>query len=149
MDLLGLLNGGDLAGANGPDGLVSNDNLGPVRDLGLESLELLANNLNGLAALALLKRLAAAPDDANAVFNGVLGLGGDGLVRLAEDGAAFRVAEDGPADLAVDELGDGQFTGKGTVGLVKDVLGSDANFGTEVLPDKGKVDGAGGDDDLC
>lgn len=149
MDLLGLLGGGDLAGANGPDGLVGDDNLGPVGDLGLEGLELLADDLDGLAGLALLEGLAAAPDDADTVLDGVGGLGGDNLVALAEDGAALRVAEDGPVDLAVEELGDGQLTSEGAVGLVKDVLGGDANLGAEALADEGQVDGAGGDDDLC
>ena len=149
VNLLGLLSGGNLAGANGPDGLVGNDNLGPVADLGLEGLELLADDLDGLARLALLEGLTAAPDDADAVVGGVLGLGGDELVGLLEDGAALGVAQDGPVDLAVDELGDGQLAGEGTVGLVVDVLGGDANFGAEVLANKDQVDGAGGDDDLC
>lgn len=149
VDLLGLLGGGDLAGANGPDGLVGNDNLGPVGDLGLEGSELLADDLDGLAGLALLEGLAAAPDDADAVLGGVLGLVGDDLVGLLEDGAALRVAEDGPVDLAVEELRDGQLAGEGAVGLVKDVLGSDTNLGAQGVADEDQVDGAGGDDDLC
>lgn len=148
MNLLGLLRGGDLAGANSPDGLIGNDNLGPFGGLGLEGLELLADDLNGFAGLALLERLAAAPNDADAVFGGVLGLGGDELVGLLENGAALRVAEDGPVNLAVEELRDGELSGEGAVGLVVDVLGGNANLGAEGVADEDQVDGAGRDNDL-
>lgn len=92
VDLLGLLCGSDLASANGPDGLVGDNHLGPVGDLGLEGLELLAHNLNGLATLTLLQALTAAPNNTNAVLGGVLGLGCDNIVRLPEDSAALGVA---------------------------------------------------------
>lgn len=150
MDLLGLLGGGDLAGANGPDGLVGNDDLAPVADLLLEGGELVGNDLEGLAGLALLEGLAAAPDDADAVLDGVLGLGGDGLVRLLEDGAALRVAQDGPVDVGVLELLDGDLTGEGTVGLVVDVLGSDLDgLLLQVLTDGQEVEGGRSNDGLC
>ncbi len=57
VDLLGLLNGSNLAGANGPDGLVGNDNVLPVSlagKLGLQLAELLLDDGNGLARLTLL-----------------------------------------------------------------------------------------------
>lgn len=149
VHILGLLRGGDLAGANGPDGLVGDDDAGPVADLGLEGGELLADDGNGLAGLALLERLAAAPDDADAVLGGVLCLGGDELVGLLENGAALRVAEDGPVDLGVEELRDGQLASEGAVGLVVDVLGGDANLRSEAVADEDQVDGTRGDDDLC
>lgn len=148
MDLLGLLGGGDLAGANGPDGLVGDDDLGPVGDLSLEGGELLADDLDGLAGLTLLQRLAAAPDDAQAVLGGVLGLEGDHLVALAEDGAALGVAQDGPGDAAVLELGDGDFAREGAVGLVEDVLGGNLNARAEALADEEEVQVGGRDDDL-
>lgn len=150
MDLLGLLGGGDLAGANGPDGLVGNDDLAPVADLLLEGGELVGNDLEGLAGLALLQGLAAAPDDADAVLDGVLGLGGDGLVRLLEDGAALRVAQDGPVDVGVLELLDGDLTGEGTVGLVVDVLGSDLDgLLLQVLTDGQEVESGRSNDGFC
>lgn len=148
VDLLGLLGGGDLAGADGPDGLVGDDNLGPVRDLGLEGGELLADDLDGLAGLALLQGLAAAPDDAQAVLGCVLGLAGDHLVALAEDGAALGVAQDGPVDAAVLELRDGDFAGEGAVGLVVDVLGGDLNAGAEAFADEEEIQVGGRDDNL-
>lgn len=106
MNLLCLLGGGNLAGANGPDGLVGNDDLGPVTgaNLGLESVQLLGDDRDGGAGLTLLERLAAAPDDADAVVGGVLGLGGNNLVGLAQDGPSLAVTQDGPGDVAVKEL---------------------------------------------
>lgn len=148
VHVLGLLGGGDLAGADGPDGLVGDDDLAPVGVLGLEGVELLGDDADGVASLALLEALAAAPDHAEAVVGGVLGLGGDNLVRLAEDGAALRVAEDGPSDVAVLELGDGDLAGEGTVGLVEDVLGGNLNLLPEVLAGGEQVQGWGGDDNL-
>lgn len=82
------------------------------------------------------------------MVEGVLGLGGDDGVRLAEQGAALRVAEDGPGDVAVAQLVDRDLTGKGAVGLVVDVLGGDLDLGLEALADQQQVQGRGGDDDV-
>jgi hypothetical protein len=149
VDVLGLGGGGDLAGADGPDGLVGDDDLGPVGELGLERGELLADDVDGGAGLALLEALAAAPDDADAVVGGVLGLGGDDLVGLAEDGTALRVAEDGPVDAGVLELGDGDLASEGAAGLVEDVLGGDGDLLAEELAGGEEVERGRGDDDLC
>ena len=148
MHVLGLLGGGDLAGANGPDGLISDDDLAPVRDLGLERLKLLGDDVDGLAGLALLQALAAAPDDANVVLGSELGLGGDNIIRLVQDGAALRVTEDGPCDAKVLELGDRGLASEGTVRLVEDVLGSYLEARSEVLASVGQVGGRGRNDDL-
>lgn len=148
MDLLGLLSGGNLASANGPDGLVGDDDVGPVGDLGLERLDLGRDKLNGLASLTGLEGLAAAPDDLEAVLGSVLGLGGDDLVRLADDGSALGVAEDGPVDLTVLELGDGDLASESTVGLVVDVLGGNLDILAESVADERKVEGRRRDNDL-
>lgn len=148
VNLLSLLGGGNLAGTNGPDGLVGDDNLGPVRDLGLEGGELFGDDGDGVAGLTLLEALTAAPDDAEAVGGGILGLGGNNLVRLAEDGTALRVSEDGPVDLGVGELGNGKLTSEGTIGLVVDVLGGDFDLGANLLTDRDEVESAGSNDDL-
>lgn len=148
VNLLSLLGGGNLAGANGPDGLVGNDNLGPVGDLGLEGGELLGDNSDGVARLTLLEALTAAPDDAEAVGGGILGLGGNNLVRLAEDGTALRVTEDGPVDLGVGELSNGKLTSESTVGLIVDVLGGDFDLGTNLLADRNEVESTRSNDDL-
>lgn len=133
--LLSLLGGSNLSGANGPDGLVGNDDLAPVGDVALEALELLSDDLDGLASLTLLEALAAAPDDADAVLGSVLGLEGDGLVGLLEDGAALGVTEDGPVDGEILELLDGDLASVGTVGLVVDVLSGNLDVVLDVLAD--------------
>lgn len=149
VDLLGLVGGGDLSGADGPDGFVGDDDVGPVGELGLEGGELLADDVDGGAGLALLEALAAAPDDADAVVGGVLCLGGDGLVGLGEEGAALRVAEDGPGDAGVLELADADLAGEGAVGLVEDVLGGDLDVLAKEVAGEEEVEGGRGDDDLC
>jgi hypothetical protein len=148
VDLLGLLSGSNLASANGPDGLVGDDNVGPVGDLRLEGLDLSRDELNGLASLTGLEGLAAAPDDLEAVLGSVLGLGGDDLVRLADDGSALRVTENSPVDLAVLELGDGDLASESTVGLVVDVLSGNLDVLAESLADEGEVESRRGDNDL-
>lgn len=151
MDLLRLLGGGDLAGANSPDGLVGNNNVGPL--LGADSLsdgtELCGDDGDGLALLALLEGLAAAKDDADALVEGVLGLGGDELVGLLEDDTALRVADQGPADVGVLELGGGDLAGEGALVLVVDVLGGDLDLLAELRACEKEVDGRRGDNDLC
>jgi hypothetical protein len=148
VDLLGLLSGGNLASANGPDGLVGNDNVRPVGDLRLERLDLSRDELDGLVGLTGLEGLAAAPDDLEAVLGGVLCLGGDDLVRLIEDGSALRVSEDGPVDVEVLELRDRDLAGESTVGLVEDVLGGDLNLLAEGLADEREVESGRRNNDL-
>lgn len=139
MDLLGLLGGGDLAGADGPDGLVGDDDLAPVGDLGLQGGELGGDDVEGLAGLALVQALAATPYDADAVLGGVLGLGGHDLVALAEDRSPLRVAQDGPVDAAVLEVLDRDLAGEGAVWLVEDVLGGDADVLLDLLTDEEEI----------
>lgn len=151
VNLLCLLGSGNLASADGPDGLVGNDNLGPVTgaNLGLEGVQLLGDDRDGRAGLTLLERLAAAPDDADAVVGSVLGLGSDNLVRLAENGPSLAVTQDRPGDVAVKELRDGQLTSEGTVGLVVDVLRGDGDLLAQRLTDGDEVEGWWGNNDLC
>lgn len=56
MNLLGLLGGSNLAGTDGPDRLVGNDNLSPLLfgELLGGSIELTGDNVDGLVGLALL-----------------------------------------------------------------------------------------------
>lgn len=132
-----------------PDGLVGDDNLAPVLDLVRNSLELLGDDVDGGAGLPLLEALATAQDDANAAVERGLGLAGNECVVLLQDGAALRVAEDGPCDAAVLELLGGDLTGEGTVGLVVDVLGGDLEALAEVLAGQEEVERGGSNDDLC
>lgn len=166
VDFLRLLCGGDLAGANGPgvrvsqvemqcangdspDGLVGDDNLAPVVDLVRNSLELLGDDVNSGAGLPLLEALAAAQNNADAAVERGLGLAGHERVVLVQDGAALRVAEDGPCDAAILELLGGDLTGEGTVGLVVDVLRGDLNVLAQLLAGWEEVERGGSNDDLC
>lgn len=151
VDLLCLLSRGDLASADGPDGLVGNDDLGPVAgaNFGLEGVQLLGDDSDSRAGLALLERLTTAPDDADAVVDRVFGLGGDSLVRLAQDRPSLAVAKNSPLDAAVEQLRDGDLTGEGTVRLVVDVLRSNFDLLAQLLADEVEVQSCGRDNDLC
>lgn len=170
MNLLGLLGGCDLAGADGPvisplafgqisqckrngtvvpDRLISNDNLAPVLHLVRDGLELRGDNLNRLVRLPLLQALAAAQNHAEAAVQGCLGLGRNECVVLLQDHAALRVAEDGPCDAAILELLRRDLAGEGAAGLVEDVLGSDLEALAQVLAGEEEVERWRSDDDLC
>jgi hypothetical protein len=58
------------------------------------------------------------------------------------------VPEDRPRDVAVFELGDGDFAGEGAVGAVEDVLGCDFDARAQVLAGQEEVEGGWGDDDF-
>lgn len=58
------------------------------------------------------------------------------------------MSEDGPGDVAVLELVDGDLAGEGAVGLVEDVLGGDFDALAEVLAGDEQVEGWRGDDDF-
>ena len=149
MHLLGLLAGGDLAGADGPDGLVGDDDLGPVLDLVSDGVELADDDVDGLVGLALLERLADAEDDREILGECGGGLLGDVGVRLAKEGAALRVTEDDPGDGGVLDLRDRDLTGEGTRGLVVGVLGRNGDLGAlELLLNGQEVERGGSDDDF-
>jgi hypothetical protein len=133
---------------NAPDGLVSNDNLAPVLDLVRNSLELLGNNADGLARLTLLQALAAAQNHTKTVVGGCLCLVGNEVVVLLEDLATLRVSDQGPGDAAVLELLSRDLAGKGSVGLVEDVLRCDLEALAEVLACEEEVEGWWCDNDL-
>lgn len=70
------------------------------------------------------------------------------LVGLLQDDTALAVANDNPVNLGVLQLLDADLAGEGTVGLVEDVLGSDADLGVGQAAGEGEVEGGGRDDDL-
>lgn len=149
VHLLGLLSGSDLAGTDGPDGLVCNNNLAPVLDLVGDSLELGGDDLDGLVGLTLLEGLTAAKNDSETAVDCRLGLAGDEVVGLLEDYTALAVADEGPGDVGVLELLGGDFTSEGSVGLVEDVLGGDLEARAEVLTGEEEVEEGRCNDDLC
>ena len=149
VNLLGLLSAGDLAGADGPDGLVGNDDLAPVLDLLGDSAELVGNDVDGLVGLSLLEGLANAENNTESVVESGLGLGGNEVVGLLEDDTTLGVTGQSPGDVGLLELAGRDLTGEGTVGLVEDVLSSDLETGAEVLTGEEKVEGRRGNNDLC
>jgi hypothetical protein len=147
VNLLRLLGGSDLAGADGPDGLVGDDDLAPVLHLLADGRELVDDDFHGLVGLALLESLANAEDDVDASVESGLGLVGDESVALLEDYAALAVADQSPGDVGVLELRGGDLAGESTVGLVEDVLGGDLDALAGVLAGEEEVEGGWGDDD--
>lgn len=77
MNLLGLLSSSNLASTNGPNRLVSNNNLRPVLDLLLDSLQLGCDHIDSLVALPLFEALTTAEDNANAAIQSSLRLRGN------------------------------------------------------------------------
>ena len=70
------------------------------------------------------------------------------IVGLFQNHTALAVANDNPVDLGILELLDTDLTSEGTIGLVENVLGSDADLGVGKATGEGEVQGGRGDDDL-
>lgn len=165
MDLLCLLGGGDLAGADSPslrldeaelrqatrklpDRLVGDDDLGPVVDLVRNSLELVGDHLDGLVCLTLLQAFSAAQNDTKATVESRLGLARDKCIVFLEDDPTLRVADESPCNTALLQLLRGNFASESAVGLVEDILGSDFDTLAEMLAGEEKVERWRGDDNL-
>lgn len=58
------------------------------------------------------------------------------------------MANDNPVNLGVLQLLDADLAGESTVGLVEDVLGSNADLGVGQAAGEGEIEGGGRDDDL-
>lgn len=58
------------------------------------------------------------------------------------------MTDNNPVDLGIAELLDADLAGESTVGLVEDVLGSNANLGVGQAAGEGEVEGGRRDDDL-
>ncbi|EPY42088.1 triosephosphate isomerase (TIM) [Angomonas deanei] len=147
VHLLRLLGGGDLAGADGPDGLVGEHNLAPglLGELGGDRLDLSEDHLRGLARLALLQGLANAGDHVETLLVGIQRLLGHNLVGLPVVLTALGVAEDEPVNVKVLEDGHADLTGEGAA-LRDGVLGGDHELGVgEGALHEGDVDEGGGD----
>jgi len=147
--LLGLLGGSGLASADGPDGLVSDNDLGPVLDVLADGSELSGVDLVGLVGLSLVELLADAGHHVEAVLEGELGLQGNDVVGLAEDVAALGVAEDDPVDGGVDGHLGGELTGLGTVVVEGSILSGHLHVGAgKGLLHGGDVELGGGHNNL-
>lgn len=70
------------------------------------------------------------------------------LVGLLQDDTALAVANDNPVNLGVLQLLNADLAGESTVGLVEDVLGSNADLGVGQAAGESEVEGGRRDDDL-
>jgi hypothetical protein len=68
LSFLSLFWSGYLSGADGPDGLVSDDNFAPIVNRALAGVHLSLNHGIGGASLSFLKFLANAQDDVKTLF---------------------------------------------------------------------------------
>ena len=131
MGLLGDGGGSDLAGTDGPDGLVGDHDGAPVLNGLLDGIELSLQNIVRLTSFTLLNSLTNAKDGLEA---GSLRLGdllGDDIIGLAEELSALGVANEGPLEAEVNDLLGTDLTGEGTVTLGADVLRADEDVGVE------------------
>ena len=133
MNLLCLLGASNLSGTNSPDRLVGNDDLGPVRNLISNGLQLGSDNVDGLVGFSLFQALSNAQNDTDISGKGGLRLGCNECIILAENSTTFGVADESPFDVAVLELVNRDFASEGPIGLIKDVLRSDLKSGVEML----------------
>ena len=129
MHLLRLQRRGDLAGTDRPDGLVGDNDLFDVsrREAGQRAANLRGDDGVGAATLALLERFADADDRRETGDQRRLRLGVDDRVGLAEERAAFGVAEDHILAAQINEHRRGHFAGEGAARLVVHVLAAEGD----------------------
>ena len=139
MHFLRLLGGGNLAGADGPHGLVGDDHarrevLAHAFEAGFE---LGLHNLEGLLALALGKGFANTEDRLELALEGGEHLLVDEGVGLLEIRAALAVAENDVVGEDRTKHADGDLAGVGAAGLGMHVLGAELDDGAvEGLADR-------------
>ena len=149
VSLLSLLWRGSDSSADGPDWLVSNDDLAPVLDLLADGSELSGVDLVGPARLTLVELLTDASNDLEVIVEGHLDLLGDSLVGLAEDVTALTVSEDDPVEASVLEHGGTGLTSEGTIAVDGAVLGGNLhNRALEGLLGSGDVHEVWCNDDI-
>lgn len=143
-----LVGSGSLAGANGPDGLVGHHHVLPVLDLLGVGAHLAGHHLVGLAGFSLLQGLANAGNDLESLVQGVLGLLGDQLIGLLEDGATLRVTQDDPISSDVLQHGGRDLAGEGTLLHLVGVLAGQTHLAGQQIAGVHQVDGGAADDHL-
>ncbi len=113
---LRLLRRRGLAGADGPDGLVGDDDLADAVAVDVDhGGQLALDDFFGLPGFALCQRFADADDGRDAVRQRGGGLGGHQLVGLAVVLAALRMADDGVAHAEVLQHGRRLLAGEGAL----------------------------------
>ena len=110
MGLLGHLGGCGFSSADGPHGLVGNDDAVPVRDGGEEGVELGLEDVIGGAGLAVLEGLTDADDGVEASILSLLDLLRNTFISLLEKLPTLRVSNNAPPKLEVLDLVSGDLT---------------------------------------
>ena len=124
VGLLGHLGGGGFSSADGPHGLVSNDDAVPVRDGGKESVELSLEDVVGRSGLTVLEGLSDADNGVEASILSLLDLLGDAIVGLVEKLSTLGVSNNAPSEFEVLDLVSGDLSGVRAHLVGGDVLGS-------------------------
>ena len=150
VGLLSLLWGSDLTGTDGPDWLVSNDDIAPMSNSELisNSLKLSSVNNVGLSGLSLLELLSNANHDVHSVINGDLGLDGNILIGLTKERSSFGVTGEGPLDTNIGELISGDISSESTSSILRHILGRDLDILLNHGLNSGEMDISWGDNDL-
>ena len=148
MGLLGDLGSGSLAGTNGPDGLVGDDDVGPLVDGCLDGIKLSLEHIVGLVFVSLLKSLTNAKDGLKTSGLSLSDLLGDDFIILTEELSALGVANESPLKAEVDDLLGTDLASEGTVALGADVLGRHEHIRVEHGLSGSDVEGDGSNNDL-
>ena len=130
---------GGLAGTDGPNGHVSDDDAAPVLHRGLEAFELGLEDVVRRVSLALFQRLANAHDGVQTPILGLGNLVGDHDVCLAVKHAALRVADEDPVDVEVFQLLSRDLAGFSTLASLANVLTSHLDIRVQHRLDGGDV----------
>ena len=115
--------GSGLTGSNSPNWLVSDNDVGPVFALLSDGVELSIIDVLSLTGLSLLEELTDASEDGETIIDSNLGLLGDILISLAEEGSSLGVTGESVLDAHVLDHASGEFSGEGTVTSEGQVLG--------------------------
>mmetsp|Transcript_15471 Transcript_15471/g.36809 ORF Transcript_15471/g.36809 Transcript_15471/m.36809 type:complete len:295 (+) Transcript_15471:690-1574(+) len=135
MGLLRLFGRGDHSRADGPHRLVGYHDLRPVSHLGDEGLDLLLDDVGGLAGLALVEHLANAHRRAEARLLTDVHFVSDDLVCLAVVLSSLRVADERPFETEILDMIHSDLSGVCAHAGLGHVLGADLEASLELLLD--------------
>ena len=146
--LLGVGGGGGLAGADGPDGFVGDDEVGVRGHVFEAANDLSGEDFVGGVGLALGEGLADAEDGYYVMCQSCMELAVYEIVILSEEGPALRVAHDDVVAEAGKHSG-GNFAGECAFGLGVEVLGAELEGCASYLgPDCREGDEGGAEEDF-
>jgi hypothetical protein len=91
VSFLGLLGGGNDSSSDGPDGLVSDDNVSPVLNVFTDGLKLSSVDFVSASRFSLIELLSDASHHAESVIESILSFAADLIVGLSEDMASLTV----------------------------------------------------------